>query len=54
LFLIIKINYLDLMEGAHNKTLTLNNGETMPTFGLGTYNMKDSATIAKSILELDY
>jgi diketogulonate reductase-like aldo/keto reductase len=42
------------MESSQNKTLILNNGETMPTFGLGTYKMTDSATIAKSILELDY
>jgi len=42
------------MEGTHAKSLTLNNGVTMPTFGLGTYGMKDSEVMAKSFLELGY
>jgi len=43
------------MEGeAQAKTITLNNGETMPTFGLGTYGMTDSGVMAKAFLELGY
>ena len=43
-----------MQSEAHAKSLTLNNGVTMPTFGLGTYGMKDSEVMAKSFLELGY
>ena len=39
---------------SHTKRITLNNGVSMPTFGLGTYGMKDSTVMARSFLELGY